>query len=221
MASFKSHISFGILTAVALTALLVYFSMVSGLTTFIVFILTVIGSMLPDIDSDTGIPVRILFGVISIIFAALGLFYLDEIWNVSLIEKILYSIGGGLGTYFIVGNIFKKLTVHRGILHSVPAALVFGLGAMKISEMIGLYYKTSVSFGLAVSIGYLCHLLLDELNSGVNLSGGSFLPKKSLGTALQLWAPSAITSILMYITLFSLIVLNMNLLIRVIPNDIF
>ena len=214
MAAFKSHISFGVLTAIALTFLLGYFSIISGFSLFIVFTLTVIGSMLPDIDSDSGLPVRLLFLSISIALATLSLFYIDSIYSVSLLEKGLISIGCGLGTYFIAGNIFKYFTVHRGIFHSIPASLVFGLAALSLSSEFGFGDKESLSFGLAVSVGYLCHLLLDELNSTTNLAGGSFLPKKSLGTAMQLWAPSVVTSSLMYMLLFILLFHNKNIIIN-------
>ena len=216
MASFKAHISFGILTAVVLTGVLFYLSMVSGFPTLLVFILTIIGSMLPDIDSDTGIPVRILFFVLSLGAAVSVLFYMDTSFNTSIIERGLISIGSGLFTYFIVGSIFRRLTEHRGIFHSVPATLAFGLGAISLADIYGFDSKTSVSIGLAISSGYLCHLILDELNSTVNLSGVPFVPKKSLGTALQLWANSTITSTLIYLILIILLVLNFNILTSVI-----
>gem|GEM_PF-1642874 len=65
MASFKAHISFGVATAVALSIAVIA---LAWTPVPLVFIMTIVGSMLPDIDSDTGKPVKILFSVFSVIF---------------------------------------------------------------------------------------------------------------------------------------------------------
>ena len=212
MASFKSHISFGILTAAILSIVLFSFAWVSGVYALLIFILTVLGSVLPDVDSDTGIPVRILFGVLSVLAVVAVFGYLETLQLMNMLQRSGLAIGAGLFVYLIVGYIFRYFTVHRGIFHSVPAAFLMGMISMAVADFFHLEAKTAFSIGLAVTAGYLCHLVLDELNSTVNLSGVPFIPKRSLGTALQLWSHSLVTTIAVYIALLAFIVLKLDLL---------
>jgi len=211
MASFKSHISFGIFTAAVLTVVLFLFAWVSGIFALLVFILVIIGSMLPDIDSDTGIPVRILFGILAVTGLVVSFIYLEPI---TILYRGPISIGISLFVYFIIGKIFRRFTVHRGIFHSIPAALLMGAISITIADCFELDAKTLLSIGLAVTTGYLCHLILDELNSAVNISGVPFIPKKSLGTALQLWSSSPFTTLSVYGVLVVLIVLKYHIFLQ-------
>ena len=61
MATFKKHISFGILWAIIISAGAVLSGMLDILQAVIVFTLAVIGSGLPDIDSAPYRPVPIFF----------------------------------------------------------------------------------------------------------------------------------------------------------------
>ena len=110
MASFKSHISFGILTAAILSVVLFLFAWVSGIFAFLIFVLVIIGSMLPDIDSDTGIPVRILFGVLSVAGLVVSFVYLETI---TIFYRGLISIVISLGVYFIIGKLFRKFNFRK------------------------------------------------------------------------------------------------------------
>jgi len=213
MASFKAHISFGILTATILVVVLCLFAWVSGIFALLIFVLVVIGSMLPDIDSDTGIPVRILFGVLAVAGLVVSFVYLESI---TIFYRVFISVGISLCVYFIIGKIFRKFTVHRGIFHSIPAALLMGVISIIIADLFELDIKTVFSIGLAVTAGYLCHLVLDELNSAVNISGVPFIPKKSLGTALQLWSSSLFTSLSVYGVLVVLVALKLDIFLQLI-----
>jgi hypothetical protein len=215
MASFKAHISFGILTAAVLSVVLFSFAWVSGVFALLIFVLTIIGSMLPDVDSDTGIPVRILFGVLAVTGLVGSFVYLETMTN---FQRGLVSIGIGLCVYFIIGKIFRHFTVHRGIFHSIPAALLMGVISIAIADLFYLEIKTLFSIGLAVTAGYLCHLVLDELNSAVNLSGVPFIPNKSLGTAMQLWSSSLITTLSVYGALLFFVALKYDIFLQVLSN---
>jgi len=212
MASFKAHISFGVLTAVVLSVVVVVLSWAPIEVVPLVFVLTVIGSMLPDIDSDSGIPVKILFFILAII-VAFAIFSNFQFSSHTGKELILMSLGSGLFVYFVVRFIFKKITTHRGIFHSIPMALIMGLLAIVAMSP---YQFSNVSLrvvGASVVVGYLCHLILDELNSAVNLSGTPFIPKKSLGSALKLTVQSRILTIFMYIVLLLLVFVNQKIII--------
>ncbi len=174
----------------------------------VVFLLAVIGSMLPDIDSDSGLPARLLFGTLAVATIGLTLFYAINNTAISWPQKSLIAVGAGLFVYFIIGGIFKHFTEHRGVFHSIPAALVMGLAAMSGSGLLGIGEKMALAVGLAITAGYLSHLILDEINSAVNLSGIPFKPKKSLGTALKLTGGSRMTTTAIYLALALFVVMN-------------
>ena len=98
------------------------------------------------------------------------------------------------------------------------AALLMGVISIAIADLFYLEIKILFSIGLAVTAGYLCHLVLDELNSAVNLSGVPFIPKKSLGTALQLWSSSLITTLGVYGALLFFVALKYDIFLQVLSN---
>jgi hypothetical protein len=79
--------------------------------------------------------------------------------------------------------LFARFTVHRGIFHSLLAALFFWFLTTAVT-----YHVFALSpfhawlTGAFVGLGYVIHLGLDELYS-VDLMGASI--KKSFGTALK------------------------------------
>ena len=208
MASYKAHFAFGVLTAACVAVAMLVISWVSLKVMPLVFLIAVIGSMLPDIDSDTGLPVRLLFGTLAVATIGLALFYTMNSTATSWLQQGLIGVGAGLFVYFIIGGIFKHFTEHRGVFHSIPAALVMGLVAMSVSGLLGLGEKLALVVGLAITAGYLSHLVLDEINSTVNLSGIPFKPKKSLGTALKLTGGSKMMTTAIYVALVVFLVMN-------------
>ncbi len=210
MAGYKAHFAFGVLTAACVAVAMLVISWVSLMVMPVVFLLAVIGSMLPDLDSDTGVPVRLLFGTLAVATIGLVLFYVMNNTATSWPQQGLIAVGAGLFVYFIIGGIFKHFTAHRGVFHSIPAALVMGLVAMSVSGILGIGEKLALAVGLAITAGYLSHLVLDEINSTVNLSGIPFKPNKSLGTALSLTGGSKMTTTAIYVALVLFLVMNVD-----------
>jgi hypothetical protein len=66
--------------------------------------------------------------------------------------------------------------------------LLSALLTLTLLNQIELDVNIKIIVSLGVGLGYLCHLILDELNSTVNLGGIPFIPNKSIGTALKLYA---------------------------------
>ncbi len=85
-------------------------------------------------------------------------------------------------------SIFTKLTVHRGIIHSVPYMLVLALGLTCLN-----YYVLETSsivswfYGAFLFLGSLVHLGLDEAYS-VDLLNRRL--KRSSGTAMKFYQDS-------------------------------
>lgn len=181
MAGFKTHISTSTLVGVVYGYWGVTTQGMSIESGLLAGGLCSVAGMLPDLDSDTGIPLRettlFLSAVIPILmvdrFRDMGLSH----EAMALAAMLIYIL-----IRFVVVEFFRRYTVHRGMWHSIPAALSAGLGAYLImpcpSEAIRVYKS------LAVLIGFLTHLILDEIWS-LDFRRGRMRVKKSFGTALK------------------------------------
>ncbi len=141
-----------------------------------------VSGMLPDLDSGPGKPLRE-----SLAFAAavVSTMLADRFQNfgwtmdaVILAGAIVY-----LAIRFGVAELLKRYTVHRGMFHSIPAAIVFGEIAYLLAsgDLAIRLYKAG-----AVVLGYLIHLMLDEVYS-IEYVRGRMQTKKSFGSALKLF----------------------------------
>lgn len=151
-----------------------------------------VAGMLPDLDSDSGVPLRE-----SIAFAAavVPMMLVERFEGMGYSHETIVLIGGAV--YFAVrygmAAILKHGTVHRGMFHSLPAAAIFGLLAFWLCSggIEARYYKS-----FAIVAGFVSHLLLDEIYS-IEWTGGRLRLKKSFGTALKLFSgkiiPDAVT----------------------------
>ncbi len=214
MAGYKAHLATGMALGLISGIGVVLFAVPSIIFAPLIFIAIVIGSFLPDLDSDTGYPVKLLFLVLGIVIAASVGFYLYDAVD----ARVYAIVVGVLGTFglinFALKYLFKRLTTHRGIFHSLVAVIITILILNSAFLAIGLEIFDSLLFSGAVGIGYLGHLILDESNSIVNLSGIPFIPKKSLGSALKISTSSLRMNIAVLAIIFALIYLNGFLIIK-------
>ena len=121
-----------------------------------------VSGMLPDLDSDSGVPVREGFAFAAAIVPMLMIDRFQHM-GMSLDSMVL---AGGLIYIFIrfgLSEIFKRYTVHRGMWHSIPAALIAGMVAFLVCLSHDLNIRLFKSW--AVVIGFISHLMLDELYS--------------------------------------------------------
>jgi len=144
-----------------------------------------VAGILPDLDSDTGRPVREVTALTAAIVPMLLVERLESLgWS-----HELMVVAAGL-TYLVIRfgvvEIFKRYTVHRGMWHSVPAALTVTLLAFlacaSSNDMTMRMFKC-----LAVGLGFMVHLILDEIWS-IDFRNGRI--KKSFGTAIKFWSKS-------------------------------
>jgi hypothetical protein len=152
-------------------------------------LLAVVGALLPDIDHDDAIPNREIFGVLAAALPAGLLGWLAREWRWTTEQNICFF---GLSYVLIrygVAPVFKKITVHRGIIHSIPFALLAGqLVALSLFRFTVLERMLA---GASLTVGFFVHLALDELFA-VDFLGRSL--KRSFGTAIKLrskdWGPT-------------------------------
>ncbi len=207
MAMFREHIAIGaILSMVVVVAVYFYALITDPWLLLILFAVTTIGSFLPDVDSDSGMPFYLVFGTMTLAATGVVLLY---VLSSSYATDWRYLAGIPLAAlvffWAVVGGILKKCTRHRGIFHSLPAMVIAGVATFLIAERFGLSDLTSLVFGAAMAVGFASHLALDELHSFVDLEGIPFIPKKSLGTALKLFSDSNRVNMATYIVLVALV----------------
>ena len=207
MASFKTHVSFG--TGAGIIACVVaFFYSVAGSDLILawIFFSIFVGSVLPDIDSDEGTPLRIVFLIFGSVAAGAGLIYALQNHK----DNLYYLAGIPLGIFVLIRfagpAVFKKYTRHRGMLHSIPVALIFVLLVFIIADSFSFGQADALLIALGVGAGYFLHLLLDEIKSTVNFNGVVFSPKKSLGSALKLFSRSLASNLFAYSVLILLII---------------
>jgi membrane-bound metal-dependent hydrolase YbcI (DUF457 family) len=162
--------------------------------------LTSISGMLPDLDSDSGIPVRELFGLLGAFAPFFALSWLTH--HHFTLEQTLAVLGG---IYFAVRyglrELFKRISVHRGMFHSIPAMLIAGLTVFLLYKTDDLHLRGFLAVGSM--LGFLSHLLLDEIFA-VDLMG--FTPKfnQFAGSAMKFFSASWPATMVTYTILFAL-----------------
>lgn len=153
-----------------------------------------VAGMLPDLDSDSGIPLRETSMFASAIVPMLMIDRFRDM-NMSHEAMALAAMVIYLTIRFVVVEFFRRYTVHRGMWHSIPAAMACGVLAYLVmpcpSEAVRIYKS------LAVTTGFVVHLVLDEIWS-LSFRRGRFRLKSSFGTALKFWGDSPWANISVY-----------------------
>ena len=183
MANFNTHLN-GAFAVSGIAALTIYKTGLIDDSGFLMCVaLGTIGGLLPDLDSDNSTPIKLGFNLASFMFAfGLVMHWRDELSLLALMA--LWLAGYGFMRY-VVFYIFTTMTVHRGVIHSVPYMAILGLGLTCLSYFVmDNALITSWFYGLFLFGGALVHLSLDELYS-VNLSGMKM--KRSSGTAMKFY----------------------------------
>jgi len=184
MASFQTHIAVAGAASLAGAGICMQSGLASDSQALLLLVLGSMAGILPDVDSDHSISIRMVFGLLAfataaaLVFAFMGkqplpVLLLLALLGVAVVRMVLYPA-------------FAHMTVHRGLFHSIPAALLAGLLAILSGAwLLGWHARFCWLAGLFVSGGYLLHLLLDEMYS-VNLAGHRL--KASFGSALTLFS---------------------------------
>ena len=141
-----------------------------------------LSGMLPDLDSDTSIPVR---ETVAFSAAVVPMLMIRRFEALGLSHESIALAGAAVYLFvrFGFGTFLRKSTVHRGMFHSLPAAVIAGLLAFLICHDDDSTVR--VFLAAAVFAGYLSHLLLDEYYS-IGRTRGAWRLKRSFGTAVKL-----------------------------------
>jgi membrane-bound metal-dependent hydrolase YbcI (DUF457 family) len=153
-----------------------------------------IAGMLPDLDSDSGVPARETISFAAAVVPML-LFHRLHDHGISTEQMLLIGAPVYLFIRFVIGPMVKSITIHRGMFHSVPAMFIAGMITYLLSDSSPTALR--VLKAAATSLGYLSHLILDEIWSvEVSLTGSRL--KSSSGTAVKFFGPVASANVTCY-----------------------
>jgi len=184
MANFNTHFTVAATVSAAASGTLLAMKVVTPEQGVIAFILGVLGGLLPDVDSAHSTAIKVGFNVLSLLMTIFLIFTKSSTYSV--LEMLLMSTVVFAGIRYCLLEIFRKFSKHRGMFHSVPVALGWGIAVAILMDMFfGLSSLISWVYGFMVSFGYLIHLTLDETYS-VDL--GNRRIKRSFGTALKFYS---------------------------------
>jgi hypothetical protein len=183
MANFTTHIGVGTVACGMLATLTLAADVVAPENLVAVTLAGVLGSVLPDIDLKDSRAGRAMFAGLAAFFSFAVLFAFAEKFSIA--ELWMLSIGTFLFFRYVVHAIFHRMSYHRGIYHSVLAGLFFAfVTAIAYYYVLGRHEGVSWLAGGFMFIGYMIHLVLDEIYS-VDVLGTRV--KRSFGTALKIY----------------------------------
>ena len=202
MADFKKHMTVSTATG-AVLAVAGYQAGMPLTTCVLTGGLCSVSGMLPDLDSDSGRPLR---EATTLGAAVVPMLMVDRFQKLQMSDEsmVLAAAAIYLTIRFVIAEIFRRYTVHRGMWHSLPAAAIVGMVAFLImsSEDISIrMFKTT-----GVVLGFLSHLILDEIWS-IEFRRGKYNFKQSYGTAMKLWGNSRGANFATYAKLLAIAVL--------------
>lgn len=143
-----------------------------------------VAGMLPDVDSDSSTPLRESMALAAAVVPMMMLHRFQH-WHMSHELIILAGAAVYLLIRFGATSLLKRYTVHRGMFHSLPAAIIFGEIAFLLAS--GADWRIRAFKAGAVVVGYLSHLMLDEVYS---IQWTRARVKQSFGTAMKLFSHS-------------------------------
>ena len=122
MANFHTHLTTGVIGSAIIAASGFYFELYGLTTAVLCLAVGTLGSLLPDIDLDHSKPASQGFLIASLVISTLitilyaNRYHADRL----LIDSLILWMGAFLLLRLGLFGTFSRLTVHRGMVHSVP-----------------------------------------------------------------------------------------------------
>ncbi|MDM8540237.1 metal-dependent hydrolase [Desulfococcaceae bacterium HSG9] len=221
MAAFQTHVTVGLVVGyIAGLFAVVTQWIVAPFMPLCMFAAAFIGAFLPDLDSNYSKPFNIVFSHAAIIGGSAVFFYFTLQKTIPWFYWGIIPPVSALVIRYGIGKIFQKFTTHRGIFHSIPGIFIATLATPPVLSFIPLASKDVAAISMSVGIGFLSHLVLDEICSIFDFKGfkTKIKVKRSFGTAMTFTCPSAAVTLAAYFLLAVLIFYNRQLLIEVFPG---
>ena len=183
MANFTTHIAVGTVVSGAAATLTLAANVISQESLVAVTMAGVVGSVLPDIDLKESRPSRALFAGLAVFLSFCVLFAVANRYSIA--EMWIAWLGTLAFVRYPVHAAFHRFSYHRGIWHSLLAGAMFWfLTAFVYNRLLGYHEGVAWLAGGFLFIGFLTHLILDEIYS-VDVFDTRL--KASFGTAVKLY----------------------------------
>jgi hypothetical protein len=198
MASYRGHLAFAGALGAAYGSLSLFKWGYDWGPALVAAGLTTLGGLLPDLDSDSGVPVRELFGVSAAVVPFLLFRSVYEMRGQSTEQTLVILALVYVFIRYVLSDVFKRWTVHRGMFHSVPALLIAGLATYLLYPSDSPHLR--IFLAGAVMLGFLSHLVLDEIYS-VDFMGARLHLNKYAGSAVKFVSRSWSATLTAYLLL--------------------
>lgn len=195
MAQYNNHLSFSVLVAAGYAALGLVFLDMNPEQVALACAIVVIAGMLPDIDAPGAVPVRELAGLLAAVVPIAMMTYFPELGSGGITRMALLIIASYVLTRIIVIKGLGMLTVHRGMIHSIPAAIIVFEGAFLLFD--DLYWADRLYVSGSAFVGFFSHLLLDSF-SNIDLVGRVMGGRQESRGAMKLFGYSFGSTFIMY-----------------------
>jgi len=146
------------------TATLLSMENITSKEALMAFALGTVGGLLPDIDSSRSKAIELAFTLFAMLSSIFVIFI--QVGKYSLVEMFIMA-----GFLFIllrygVIEIFRRVSIHRGMFHSIPAGIIWGISTVILVKHL-FYIDNFIAwiYGIMVTFGYIIHLTLDEIYS--------------------------------------------------------
>jgi hypothetical protein len=194
LGNYRQHVTFGCGTGVAYGLGAYFFGQIHWVYGIVATLLSTVGGMLPDLDSDSGTEMRGFTGLMGVL-VAVGVWHRLAILDP--VPAFEYHLLAVVVAYVLVRHFIRRvvagLTKHRGMSHSFPTCALWGTIALHFYPSDIPIIKLMMAFALMA--GFFSHLLLDEVCS-VDLRGARV--NKAFGTAMKFWSKSIASTLVVY-----------------------
>lgn len=206
MAGHKTHSAVGVAIAAVLAGTTTLVGNIPPAQQPLLLACGMAAGLAPDLDSDASRPLMILKSAVGV--AVVGAVLADSLGRGMSHAEVAARTGLALGLVTLLFVVFTRLTVHRGIMHSVPFVCLWALLTMQATHAFG--GSLPLAAGLVALMAGLGHLVLDELWA-IELKGGLVLRLKStFGTAFKFWSGSVLATLVCYAGLAGMLWLQVS-----------
>lgn len=192
MADFKTHSVLGTMAGSVFGILCWIAGALSPVRSVLAAVLFSLTSVLPDLDSNTGTAKKFLFETLAVLAPSLIILHMnfETAEQGALLLLVLFFL-----IRYPLEILFERCTVHHGIFHSIPMALVISAATLVLFHASPPVVRRL--YAAAAGSGYLFHLIVDEIWAFGFFGLGA---KKSFGSSVKLYSDSFLATLAAYLT---------------------
>lgn len=201
MATSQSHFSFALIVALLYAAAAALLFQFRAELVLLASVLVVLAGMLPNIDQSGSNQERETACIVAALVPLLCLEFFPSITQGGVPRVALVVVACYVLTRLIVVRVLKHCTTHRGMVHSVPAAII----AAEVTYLLfwDLQWQGKVLLAFATFTGFSTHLLIDAYGN-LDLIKAAKGERESKPKVLKFFGATAKSTFLAYATMFVL-----------------